>query len=342
MSRPISPLARRHRLTALAIGVSLASTLTACSYGQTGITADDRGTPSSTESSPKGVVTPEFADSVLSKYVKANNAANKALDAKLLATVEAGQLNVQSAADYQQWKTWSKEDQTEYGSPFTYTAREYWIPPAGTATWFAATAISTWDDKNPAVLIFDRVDGTYKMVGAFHLDETPIPEIAVDRNGLAEAVDPGDRVGTLAPDSLAPALQDLFETGGKKEGSALTSTPAKKSAVKVYTDRNTGENADSVTTTFFSAKPTHPTVYTLRLADGGALSVFPTALTRESILKPQYMSSFQLTPTAPEAIYDDSKRVVITDELQGQALARLTPSGDPSLIAYRDRMVDSR
>ncbi|MEU0061576.1 hypothetical protein [Streptomyces sp. NPDC006334] len=61
-------------------------------------------------------------------------------------------------------------------------------------------------------MIFDRVEGTYKMVASGYAESTPIPEVAVDGNGLATAVAPSRRVGALAPDSLAVAFEDLFET----------------------------------------------------------------------------------------------------------------------------------
>ncbi len=50
------------------------------------------------------------------------------------------------------------------------------------------------------------------------------PKLAVDRHGLAEAVDPDTKVGKLAPSEIGAAYEDFLEAGGKKEGKALTST----------------------------------------------------------------------------------------------------------------------
>ncbi|MFF3740922.1 hypothetical protein [Streptomyces sp. NPDC002566] len=92
----------------------------------------------------------------------------------------------------------------------------YLLPREGTATWFAVVGRSSGSDKGEALMIFDRVDGTYKRVASAYAESTPIPEVAVDRNGLATAVEPSRRVGALAPDGPAVAFEDLFETGGKR------------------------------------------------------------------------------------------------------------------------------
>ncbi|MFC7015504.1 hypothetical protein ACFQMH_28135 [Streptomyces viridiviolaceus] len=47
-----------------------------------------------------------------------NNRANAKRDAKLLGTVEAGQVHEQSKADYKQWAIWSKANQKDYTEPF--------------------------------------------------------------------------------------------------------------------------------------------------------------------------------------------------------------------------------
>ncbi|MFI6341092.1 hypothetical protein [Streptomyces sp. NPDC050535] len=342
MSRPLPQVPRARQLGVLAIGISVAVILAGCSSGSlTGSDADGRGTAPTP--APQGVVTTTFANSVLSTYVKANNAANKTRDAKLLSTVEAGQLNRQSVADYQQWKTWPEKDQKEYGSAFSYANRTWFLPAKGTATWFAVTATSTYGTKNSTLLIFDKIGGTYKMVASlWATDGTPTPEIATDRHGLAKAVDPSDPVGALAPNELGAAFADLYETGGKNDGSKLASTKITKAAVASYTDRDKGDNSAYATKKYFAAVPARKTVYALRLADGGVLAVFPTALTSEFMLRPPYMSNHKINPSEKESVYDGTSRVLVTNEYQGQAYATLTPSGSPRVLGYESRLVDSR
>lgn len=334
MSR-ITPRAPRLRhLTALATGVTTAITLTACG----GPAANARSIPSASPT-PKGVVDQKAASAILDTYQKVNNRANKTRNEKLLATVESGQVNEQSQADYKQWKTWSKKDQEFYGSDFVYVNRKYYIPAAGTASWFAVMARSSTDSKDDALLIFDKVDGAYKLVAGLYEDEMPIPKIATDRYGLATAASVSVKVGALAPNQLADSYEDLFETGGSKEGKYLASTKTAKDAIETYQERDNGTEAKWSTKRFFAAEPAHKTVYALKLADGGTLAVFPTAHTQETMLKPQYMSSFRVNPNKAESVYNSRSRVVITDEFQGQALASKFRDGPPTESVDRFRAV---
>jgi hypothetical protein len=340
MTRSITPAKRPRRLAVLAIGATTAITLTACG---TGSDTGAAGSPSpSVSSTPQGVVTQETAKKVLDNYEKINNEANKTRDAKLLGTVEAGQVHEGSKADYTLFSTWSAKDRKAYGTPFHYVKRSYYRPPAGTATWFAVKATASYDSKQDALMFFDKVAGTYKMVFSLWADEAPIPAIAVDRNGLASVADPSQPVGTLAPNKLTAAYEDLFETGGKKEGKQLASTKTSKGSVSLYDDRGKGAEARWSTKNFFAAKPAYPKVYALKLADGDVLAAFPTAHTQESLLKPAYRSSYQMGPNKEEAVYNPSKRAVITDTFQGQGLAELSPKGKPKVTVMSYKMVGSR
>ncbi|WP_405868468.1 hypothetical protein [Streptomyces sp. NBC_00005] len=337
MTRSTTGTTRLHSLTTLAIGVTATMALTACGADAD---KDSAASPRSSASpTSQGVVTKETAKKVVDDYERVNNSANKARDEKLLATVEAGQVHEQSKADYKLFKTWSAKDQKEYGSPFFYKNRTYYLPATGTATWFAVKAKSSGSDDD-ALLIFDRTGGTYKLVASAYSDEA-LPEIAVDRNGLVTAVDASKKVGTLAPDQLGTVYEDLFETGGQKAAKQLATTSATKDSVKVYKERDTGNLARYATKKYFAKEPSHPKVYALKLADGGVVTVFPTAHTQERMLKPQYMSSFQIGPNDEEAVYNSTKRTVITDLFQGQGLAELSTKGKPRVTAIGYRMVDS-
>ncbi|MFI6494299.1 hypothetical protein [Streptomyces sp. NPDC050564] len=340
MTQSITPAHRLRRLTVLAIGVTTAITLTACG---TGSDTGAAGTPTpSVSRTPQGVVTKETATKVVDNYEKINNEANKTRDEKLLATVEAGQVHEGSKADYTLFTTWSAKDRKAYGAPFHYKKRSYYRPAAGTATWFAVKATASFNSKQDVLMIFDKVAGTYKMVFALWADEAPIPAIAVDRYGLASVANPSQHVGTLAPNKLSTAYEDLFETGGKKEGKQLTPTKTSKGSLSLYDNRGKGAEARWSTKNFFAAKPAYPKVYGLELADGGVLAAFPTAHTQESMLKPAYMGSYQMGPNKEEAVYNPAKRTVITDTFQGQGLAELSPKGKPKVTVMDYKMVDSR
>ncbi|AKZ56042.1 Lipoprotein [Streptomyces ambofaciens ATCC 23877] len=344
MSRPTSRRSRLRRPTVLALGLTGALTLTAC--GGDADRGGDGAPARSTEAARRGLLTQEAAAKVVDTYERVNNRANAERDEKLLSTVETGQVHEQSRADYQQWETWSKEDRKHYASAFRYTDREYLIPAADSGvTWFAVKARSSADpDQEGALLVFDRAGGsTYRMTMAVYADEAPIPKAAVDEQGLVTPADPSKRVGALAPDQLDEHYEDFFETGGRKKAArTFASTETSKDSVEVYEEGPDDDLKKYATERYFAAEPAHPAVYALELADGSTLALFPTAHTSELMLKPQYLSGFDITPTDDESLYDATERDVVTDEFQGQALAVLDPKGKPRVTAVEYRMVDSR
>jgi len=325
-----------------ALGASTALALTACGAGSD--TGAAGKSTASTSPAPRGVITTAAAKAVVDSYESANNRANKARDEKLLATVESGQLNEQSAADYKQWATWSAKDKKEYGTSFFYQNRTYYIPAVGAADWFAVKATSSYGDHPETLLFFDKTGGTYKMTMAFYTPKAePFPEIAVDKYGFAQVAQPSRKVGKRSPSELGGLYEDFFESGGtKKAAKEFTSTDASTESTKVYKERNNGKLAPYTTKKYFAQDPAHLTVYALKLAGGGVVTAFPTAHTQEVMLKPQYMSSFQLGPSDAEAVYDPSKRTVITDEFQGQGLAEMRPTSKPKVLSIEYGMTDSR
>ncbi|MEU6351582.1 hypothetical protein ABZ896_19940 [Streptomyces sp. NPDC047072] len=335
---------RLRRMCVLALGAGTALTLAACGSGSdTGAAAKPAASKSP---APQGIITIAAAKAVVDSYESANNRANKARDERLLSTVESGQLNEQSAADYKQYPTWSAKKKKEYGTSFFYQNRTYYIPAAGTASWFAVKATSSYGDHPEALLIFDKTggSGTYKMTMAFYTPkDEPFPTIAVDKYGLAQVANPSQKVGERSPSELGGLYEDFFESGGtKKAAKVFASSDSSKESTKVYQERNDGKLAAYTTKKYFAQDPAHPTVYALKLAGGGVVTGFPTAHTQEEMLKPQYMSSFQIGPNDEEAVYDQSKRTVITDTFQGQGLAEMSPASKPKVLSIEYRMTDSR
>lgn len=333
------PPTRLRRLTVLAIGVTTTISLTAC-----GSTSDAGGDSASPKASPapKGIVDQKTASSVVDAYEKANNKANATRDAKLLGTVEAGQVHEQSKADYKHWPTWSKKRQKTYASPFFYRDRKLWVPAADSGvSWFAVTARSVKDPKDPGgLLIFDKVGGRYKMVAAVALKAKP--KIAVDRNGFAAPADPSKKVGTLAPDEIGERYEDFFETGGKEAKRFFTSTEDTRESTKVYSERNSGESGRWSTTKYEVAEPAHPAVYALRLVGGGVLSVFPTAHTESQVLKGAYLYNSKITPGLETRVYNPTPRIAIINDYQGQGLAELQPQKKVRVTELEYRITGSK
>lgn len=331
---PTTP-ARKRVLALAALGITSAAALTACSGGS-GDTADSKASASP---APKGAVTRAQAAKIVDNYQAVNNKANATQDEKLLSTVEGGQVHEQSKADYATFKTWSAEDQRDYKSSFVYEDRQYYIP--ANEDWFAVKATAS-GTKSPGLLVFVKESGAWKLTSAVYSD-AGIPAIDTGNHGLATAVTPSTRTGTLAPDDVSAAFEDLYATGGKKAATALDqTTDAAKGALKLYKDRNKGDLSAYATNNYFAKPPAYNTTYALRLADGGILAVVPASHSEETLLKEKYRSSFQITPNDEESVYDPTKRVVITDTYQGILLATLPKSGKPSVIAKEYRMTDSK
>ncbi|WP_031036164.1 DUF3558 domain-containing protein [Streptomyces sp. NRRL F-5650] len=344
MPRSIShPPRRLHRHTLLAISVTGALALTACTADTDGPAADASTPTPSASAAPRGLLTKKEAAAALDNYEKVNNKANTVQDARLLGTVEAGQVYEESKGDYTQWDTMSKKDQKFYETPFYYRDREFLIPAASSgATWFAVKARPSSDSKrSSALVILDKVGGSYKVVNTVYSEEG-LPKIAVDKHGYVLPADPAQKIGALAPNQISEAYEDFFETGGKTAGKVFASTDSSKESTKVHTDGVDKDLRGYATEKFFAKKPTNPKVYALKLDNGGVLAVFPTAHTSELMLKPQYMGSFDITPGPKEAAYDDRKRDIVTDKFEGEGLAVLHPTAKPRVTGIEYGLVDSR
>ncbi|MFD9443179.1 hypothetical protein ACFWBR_34350 [Streptomyces sp. NPDC060006] len=329
--------ARTTGLTLLVLGVTSTVALTGCGGGTTD-EKGEAGTNTPASASPRGAVTRAQAAKIVDNYAAVNSKANRTRNTRLLSTVEGGQLHEQSKADHKTFGTWTKEDQRAYAKPFSYRDRTYYIP-AG-EDWFAVRATAD-GSKTPALLVFDKEGGAWKLMSAVHTD-TPIPAVDTGNSGLATAVSPATRVGKLAPNDVSAAFEDLYETGGTKAGAGISHTTAPaEAALKLHKERDKGGLSKWATKKYFARKPAHTTTYALRLADGGVLAVVPTAHTQETLLKPQYMGSFQITPNKEESVYNPEKRPLVTDTFQGTTLTTLPKSGKPSVIASAYRMTDS-
>lgn len=288
-----------------------------------------------TSAPPQGVVTRAEADKILDHYQEVNNKANKARDASALATVEAAQLYARSKAGYEQYSTRSAKGKKALDDPFYYTKRSFYIPPKG--NWFAAQAFTT--GKNRTFMIFEKsaaTDGSWKKVASlFPQQALPAPKT---QDGLAATADVDTSVGQMAPTGVTDAVEDLFASGGTKEGKSLSQS--NKNAKRILTTHK--ERGDSLgpkaTVNFFPITPLHRKTYTLTTSSG-VLVIAPLAHKQESLVK---TSGLQITPGESEAVYNKTPRSVVVDSFQGETVVHLPLRGKPEIIDYQYAMVDSR
>ncbi|ELP71237.1 hypothetical protein ACKI1I_00810 [Streptomyces turgidiscabies] len=317
------------------------TTVVAAALALTGCGAGSKDSADGAAASPaaKGAVTEAQAAKILGTYESVNNKANAQQDSALLGTVEGGQLYEQSKADYRLFETRSKKEQAEYRKPFHYTGMKYWIP-AG-KDWFAVTTKAS-DSKSEALLVFGKEYDDWKMMSAVY-SEVPLPAIATDDSGLATAVDATTRVGTLAPNQISAAFEDLYATGGTKAGAGIShTTEAAKDAIETYAKRDSGKNAKFATTAYVTTPTEFDTVYALRLKDGGVLAALPTAHASQYGLKASYRENYDITPTEVESVFNIRDRDTVVNTYQGMALATLPKTGKPSVTAIEYRIVDSQ
>lgn len=339
MPHTVEPRAYAARAAAAAVGLTAALTLAACASGAPASDRVPASHSSSATASPsparKGVVTLSEANKILDRYQAVNNRANATRDAKLLATVEAGQLYARSKAEFEQFGTLSEKEQKEYGKPFTFTDRTFYLPPGG--DWFAAQATTT--GKNHTVMVFEKSPATgntwKKVVSLFPAKALP-PVQTTD--GVARTAPAADTVGALEPDGVPAAVEDLFATGGTKQGAALSrASENAKSILTTYKERGKSLGPQAKVS-FFPASPVHKKVYTLRTRDG-VLAIVPLAHNEESlVLRP----GLQITPGKVGSVYDKSPRPVTVDVFQGEALVLLPEKGQPDILDYRYAQTDAR
>ncbi|MEU1076469.1 MULTISPECIES: hypothetical protein [unclassified Streptomyces] len=325
------------RAAATAVGLATALSLAACASNAPSSDHAPTSHPPTASASPapKGVVTLSQANQILDTYQEVNNRANAARDPKLLATVEAGQLYARSKAEFEQFETLSEKEQKDYGKPFTFTDRTFYLPAGG--NWFAAQATTT--GKNHTVMVFEKSSATdnrwKKVVSLFPAKALPPVQT---RDGLASTAPAATKVGGLAPESVTAAIEDLFATGGTRQGAALDRTNENaKSILKTYKERgkSLGPRAK---VSFFPATPVNEKVYALRTRDG-VLAIAPLAHNEESlVLQP----GLQITPGKVGSVYDKSPRPLTVDVFQGEALVLLPEKGQPDILDYRYAQTDSR
>ncbi|WP_020540856.1 hypothetical protein [Nonomuraea coxensis] len=246
-----------------------------------GIAPEERAptaSPTATPATSPAPGTPEGITAFLAGYVKRNNAANKAMSARLLAGYEGGSsLAIDKAAYVSQRKLGDRSHQ-----PFGYARPTVW--PVKGADWFVTTAYWKGESetaKEPTYLLFARDGESWRQMYAPDVfSDTPageLPEIAKDASGAAAEVAQADAAGLLiSPAAFARSYAaHLVGKGGKASRSRFAAdrltTGAAATRVKMDPYAELRESARPA-----AAYPS----YALRTADGGALAFTTVERTR--------------------------------------------------------------
>ncbi|MEU9189220.1 hypothetical protein AB0D14_32690 [Streptomyces sp. NPDC048484] len=225
-------------------------------------------------------LTKKAALAQIAHYSKINNAANAHTNRTLLDTIEDGPLYAMSVSDFTQDEGLPRADRETY-KPWSYdlARTSVYIPrfTAGQDKWYAAVTYSGKKDPYARVLIMAQqaTSKRWEMVAAVDLDNKKVPQIAVDGQGYATALDATTTQDVAAPvDTLRAAVGDNFATGGDTSGrKVFTSSKASKRQITTH-DSIVNKFGSRGTTVFSAATTKFPDSYALKTTDGSALVVF--------------------------------------------------------------------
>ncbi|MGW1721695.1 hypothetical protein ACWCQK_02020 [Streptomyces sp. NPDC002306] len=273
---------RRHQLLPVC-AVLGAFALTACSgSGDTGDAGGSSGAEG--DGGTGGVLSLADAKTVLRTYVKVNNTANATQDTERTATVESGALRSQSQAAFQQYPAWTKKEQADSETPFSYPVEDahFYIPPKGSADFFMVDTRMTGegiDKDRRRLLAFKQVvdekarsGKAWKAVAVGEITDG-LPAVAEDGDGFATPVAATDAVGSVKAGDLVGLSQDFYVTGGRKAAGTFTETASVKAWKKAYAKRASFTN-DCVDGAYEAGSGGADTAYGVRTRDGGALVLY--------------------------------------------------------------------
>lgn len=250
--------AGRSMIRAAAIPVVVGLALTGCA-----------ALPGKAADEPKAnpVITQAKATAVVKNYSVVNNNANRKHDARLLSTVENGDLFAGSAAGYTMLDRLGGK--TQY-TPFTYVKPVAYAPPAG--AYPQAFVVYSGNSANPrqnALSVFRRFDAVTpwkRVVSGF--SESKLPAIQVGETGMATMIAPTASGYAVQPVDVAPALAKAMAGAALPAGVTFAPSP-------IVTRYNEAQSRDRVAvkgkgTSRRVFTPTEE-IYSIKTQDGGVL-----------------------------------------------------------------------
>ncbi|MBT2509222.1 hypothetical protein J7I98_25735 [Streptomyces sp. ISL-98] len=273
---PVRPARRTLPLIAAALTVALAAT--ACTNDDSDTSAKKTAPNTTAASTPTPALSPAQASDAITHYSN-NNLAHMNQDRALLDTVEGGPRYAMSLADIKQDEALPKADREPY-RPWSYdlSATDLYIPRLkdGQQRWFAAVTKAGSQQQYARVLVLaeNTKSKQWEMVATVDIDDPKqLPQIVLDKDGYATAVDAASNSLAAPVGVLHSAVTDNFATGGEMTGKKVfTSTETSRRQIKVH-DETTGKFGPRGTTRFASVAPQFTDTYALKTTKG-ALVIF--------------------------------------------------------------------
>ncbi|MFC9431457.1 hypothetical protein [Streptomyces sp. NPDC056987] len=219
------------------------------------------------------------ARDAISTYSRINNVARMSHNRVLLDTVEGGPRYAMSLADLKQDQALPAAEREPY-RPWAYdlAATDLYIPRLGPGEqrWFAAVTRAGSKKQFARVLVLaeDARSKGWEMVATIDADDPQdLPEIVLDADGYATAVDAATKTLATPLGALRSAVADNFVTGGERTGRKLLApTESARRQITVH-DETIGKFGPRGTTRFAAAPAEFADAYALKTATG-ALVVF--------------------------------------------------------------------
>ncbi|MFE4055224.1 hypothetical protein ACFXP3_02770 [Streptomyces sp. NPDC059096] len=222
---------------------------------------------------PPPALTRSQARDAITNYSKINNVARASHDRALLDTVEGGPRYAMSLADLKQDQALPKGREPYRPWAYNLAATDLYIPRLGPGEqrWFAAVTRAGSKKQYARVLILaeEARSKGWEMVATIDLDDPQdLPEIVLDEDGYATAVDAASKTLATPVGVLRSAVVDNFVTGGQSTGrKLLAATAPARRQIKVHdeTSRKFGPKG----TSRFATTPTEFTdAYALKTTSG--------------------------------------------------------------------------
>ncbi|MFB7763618.1 hypothetical protein [Streptomyces xiamenensis] len=302
----------------------LAACSTATGDGATGPTPHAHQEPQT----PQTAITNTEAQQVIADYNEQRNAAYRALDATLVEEIEGGSVLQRNRADMEQYLGLPEADRRPI-EDWDYADPEIYIP-AGETWWMAKAGYTRGESQ--ALLTFERgQEDDWLLVAAVPL-ATDLPAIALDEQGLAEAVSADDPAGELLPQDAAAAYEDLWETGGTGPGAPLATSAGGQDVL----ERRSPEDP-LLLARYTATTPDHEHTWSLRTEDGGTLTVATTAHT-ESMTD---VFGAPLTPRDASAHYNSTPRSPLIAHYTGEIAVSIPADTAPQILGDRWKLIGS-
>ncbi|MFH9084192.1 hypothetical protein [Streptomyces sp. NPDC017673] len=178
------------------------------------------------------------------------------------------------------------------------------------------------------------------MVTAVDIDDPEqLPDITLDKDGYASAVDASSTSLTAPVAVLRTAIADNFATGGEKTGKKVfTPTGASRQQIKVH-DQTTRKFGTRGTTHFASADTQFPDAYALKTATGALVIFSHTHTQHDAVAAP----GLEIVPDKLDRAWLNAPAPAFTYTFTCSDAAAVPATPKPSsLLGYGCRRTDAK